>query len=94
MNSTIWSSLFAFGRHLGEVGICKVEDVDEEGILIEWIDTSPGSVSRRNASSLKHQFDKDIMEQDRELIEQQIERGKQALPSPEPVNIICMISSN
>lgn len=48
MNSTKWSSLSEFTKHLGREGICHVKEDEKDGLTIAWRDTSISAVQRRN----------------------------------------------
>jgi DNA/RNA-binding protein KIN17 len=47
MNSTRWSSLTEFVKHLGREGIVNVKEEEKDGLMIAWRDTSAAAVTRR-----------------------------------------------
>jgi len=88
LNATQWSGLTDFAKYLGREGICRVEEKEEDGIFIAWIDNSPEAIRRRE------RLQKGIREQEDGLMEQreiqkQVERAHQnaaasALPTTDP----------
>ena len=77
MNATRWHSLTEFAAHLGRQGICRVEEEEEDGLFISWIDNSPEALRRQDALKRKEQQDKgdELLEQ--RLIHEQIERAQE-----------------
>lgn len=47
MNSTRWSSLTEFVKHLGREGIVNVKEDEKDGLMIAWRDTSIAATKRR-----------------------------------------------
>lgn len=47
MNSTKWSSLTEFTKHLGREGIVNVKEDEKDGLMIAWRDTSVAATKRR-----------------------------------------------
>jgi DNA/RNA-binding protein KIN17 len=47
MNSTKWSSLTEFVKHLGREGIVNAKEDEKDGLMIAWRDTSMAAVKRR-----------------------------------------------
>lgn len=47
MNSTKWSSLTEFAKHLGREGIVNVKEDEKDGLMIAWRDTSVAATKRR-----------------------------------------------
>jgi DNA/RNA-binding protein KIN17 len=47
MNSTRWSSLTEFAKHLGRSGIVNVKEDEKDGLMIAWRDTSVAATKRR-----------------------------------------------
>lgn len=47
MNSTRWSSLTEFTKHLGRSGIVNVKEDEKDGLMIAWRDTSVAATKRR-----------------------------------------------
>ena len=76
MNATRWHSLTEFAAHLGRQGICRVEEEEEDGLFISWIDNSPEALRRQDALKKKERQDKgdELLEQ--RLIREQVERAK------------------
>ena len=77
MNATRWHSLTEFAAHLGRQGICRVEEEEEDGLFISWIDNSPEALRRHDALKRKERQDKgdELLEQ--RLIQEQVERAKE-----------------
>ena len=75
MNATRWPSLTEFAKHLGQEGICRVEDGDK-GLHIAWIDSSPEALRRQEAIRKKDRQDKGDEERDQRMISDQIKRAK------------------
>ena len=76
MNATRWPSLTEFAKHLGREGICRVEDSEEKGLHIAWIDNSPEALRRQEAIRKKERQDKGDEEREQNLIKEQIERAR------------------
>ena len=76
MNATRWPSLTEFAKHLGREGICRVEDSEEKGLHIAWIDNSPEALRRQEAIRKKERQDKGDEEREQKLIMEQIERAR------------------
>ena len=76
MNATRWPSLTEFAKHLGREGICRVEDSEEKGLHIAWIDNSPEALRRQEAIRKKERQDKGDEEREQKLIKEQIERAR------------------
>lgn len=75
MNSTQWSSLTEFAKHLGKEGICRVEE-NEKGIYISWIDDSPEALKRQEAIRRKEAQDRGDEEREQRLLKEQIKRAQ------------------
>ncbi|KAH7318722.1 zinc finger protein RTS2 [Stachybotrys elegans] len=75
MNSTKWSSLTEFAKHLGREGICRVEET-EKGIHIAWIDNSPEALRRQEALRRKEAQDQGDEELEQRMIREQIRRAQ------------------
>ena len=75
MNSTRWSSLTEFAKHLGREGLIRVED-NEKGIRISWIDNSPEALRRAEAIKRKERQDKGDEEREQKMIREQVERAR------------------
>jgi DNA/RNA-binding protein KIN17 len=75
MNSTKWSSLTEFAKHLGREGICRVEET-EKGIHIAWIDNSPEALRRQEALRRKEAQDQGDEEIEQRMIREQIRRAQ------------------
>ncbi|KAL9128670.1 MAG: hypothetical protein Q9217_002698 [Psora testacea] len=75
MNSTRWSSLTEFAKHLGREGLVRVEENDK-GLHISWIDNSPEALRRAEAIRKKERQDKGDEEREQKMIREQIERAK------------------
>lgn len=75
MNSTKWSSLTEFAKHLGREGLVRVEENDK-GIHIFWVDNSPEALRRAEAIRKKERQDKGDEEREQKLIKEQIERAQ------------------
>lgn len=75
MNSTRWITLTEFIKHLGRLGIVRVDDT-EKGWFIAWIDNSPKALARQEASMKKERLTTSDEQRERILIAEQIERAK------------------
>ncbi|KLU84939.1 zinc finger protein RTS2 [Magnaporthiopsis poae ATCC 64411] len=75
MNSTQWSSLTEFAKHLGREGICRVEE-NEKGIHIAWIDDSPEALRRQEALRRKEAQDRGDEEWEQRMLKAQIKRAQ------------------
>lgn len=75
MNSTKWSSLTEFAKHLGREGLVRVDENDK-GIHISWVDNSPEALRRAEAIRKKERQDKGDEEREQKLIKEQIERAR------------------
>lgn len=78
MNSTKWSSLTEFAKHLGREGICRVEETDKDGLTIAWIDNSPEALRRQQALKKKEAQDQGDDELEQRMIKEQIRRAQAA----------------
>jgi DNA/RNA-binding protein KIN17 len=76
LNSTKWSSLTEFAKHLGRESLCRVEE-KEDGLFIAWIDTSPEALKRKEAVRRKEQQDRGDEEREQMLLREQIRRAQQ-----------------
>lgn len=74
-NSTKWSSLTEFAKHLGREGICRVEETDK-GFNIAWIDNSPEALRRQEALRRKQAQDQGDEELEQRMIREQIRRAQ------------------
>lgn len=75
MNATKWTALSQFSKHLGEQGICRVEESEKEGLCIAWIDNSPRALEMKRA--LKRQQDSDANESiQHQLLQKQVAQAK------------------
>jgi DNA/RNA-binding protein KIN17 len=77
MNATKWPSLTVFAAHLGREGICRVEEEDDKGIHLAWIDNSPESLRRQDAIRKKERQDRGDEEREQALIREQVRRAQQ-----------------
>ena len=75
MNSTRWSSLTEFAKHLGREGLVRVEENDK-GLHVSWIDNSPEALRRAEAIRKKDRQDKGDEEREQKLIRDQIEKAR------------------
>ena len=75
MNSTKWSSLTEFAKHLGREGLVRVEENDK-GLHISWIDNSPEALRRAEAIRKKERQDKGDEEREQKLIKEQIQKAR------------------
>ena len=76
MNSTRWFTLGSFVAWLGKCGYAEV-DHTERGWYMTYIDRDPETLKRQELSRKKDKMEKDYDERMREIINEQIERGKQ-----------------
>ena len=84
MNSTRWSSLTEFAKHLGREGLVKVEENDK-GLHISWIDNSPEALRRAEAIRKKERQDRGDEEREQQMIQEQIERARQDAEARAPI---------
>jgi len=82
MNATKWHSLTDFAKHLGQNGICHVEET-EKGIHISYIDRSPEAMRREEALRKRERQDKGDEEREQKLIREQIKRAQAIAKSEE-----------
>lgn len=82
MNATKWHSLTDFAKHLGQNGICHVEET-EKGIHISYIDRSPEAMRREEALRKRERQDKGDEEREQKLIQEQIKRAQPTTKSEE-----------
>jgi DNA/RNA-binding protein KIN17 len=76
MNSTHWKTLTEFVKSLGREGICRV-DINEKGIFVAWIDSSPEALARQEAIRRKDKLDKGDEERTNALLEEQVKRAQE-----------------
>ncbi|TFK90535.1 hypothetical protein K466DRAFT_596867 [Polyporus arcularius HHB13444] len=74
MNATRWVTLTEFVKHLGRMGIARVDET-EKGWFIAWIDNSPQALAKQEASMKKERMSMSDEQRERMLIEEQIERA-------------------
>ncbi|KAI0754787.1 domain of Kin17 curved DNA-binding protein-domain-containing protein [Daedaleopsis nitida] len=74
MNATRWVTLTEFVKHLGRMGVARVDDT-EKGWFIAWIDNSPNALAKQEASMKKERMTVSDEQRERTLIEEQIERA-------------------
>jgi len=75
MNATRWTSLTMLAKHLGQEGICRVEETDK-GLHIAWIDNSPEALRRQEAIRKRERMDKGDEEREQRLIQEQVDRAQ------------------
>jgi DNA/RNA-binding protein KIN17 len=81
MNATPWVSLSEFVKHLGRQGICKVEEITDEGQFgwyLKWIDNSPAALARQDALQKMERAKTDEEGRMRKYLKDQIERAQQS----------------
>jgi DNA/RNA-binding protein KIN17 len=92
MNSTKWTSLSEFAKHLGRGGICRVEEDEKQlekgvtgasSLMISWIDNSPENLRRQEALKKRERQDKGDEELEQRMIREQIRRAKRGLNADE-----------
>lgn len=73
MNATRWASLGEVVRYLGSIGVVKVEETEEDGLCMSYIDNSPDAVERREY--LKRKAGQDVEDEERasRLLQKQID---------------------
>lgn len=79
MNSTRWVTLTEFCKHLGRLGIARVDETDE-GWFLTWIDSSPKAMAKAEASLKKDRATMGDEQRERLLIAEQIERAANEAP--------------
>ncbi|KAI5296264.1 hypothetical protein KEM52_004819 [Ascosphaera acerosa] len=77
MNATRWSSLTEFAKFLGKEGLCRVEEQEEKGLFISWIDNSPEALRRQDALRKKERQDRGDEQREQRMIEEQIRRARE-----------------
>ncbi|KIL66787.1 hypothetical protein M378DRAFT_160286 [Amanita muscaria Koide BX008] len=77
MNATRWVTLTEFAKHLGRSGIARVDET-EKGWFIAWIDNSPKTLSKQEATLKKERATMNDEQRERMLIAEQIERAADA----------------
>jgi len=75
MNATKWTSLTTFVKYLGEVEKCKVDET-ENGMYVQWIDTSRDKIDIQETLSKKRHHDEDDEERRRKVVLKQIKASK------------------
>jgi len=74
MNATRWVTLTEFCKHLGRLGIARVDET-EKGWFIAWIDSSPKALAKQEASMKKERATMSDEARERLLIAEQIDRA-------------------
>jgi len=74
MNATRWVTLTEFVKHLGRLGIARVDET-EKGWFIAWIDSSPKALAKQEAAMKKERATTSDEQRERMLIAEQIERA-------------------
>ncbi|KAJ3205171.1 DNA/RNA-binding protein kin17 [Entophlyctis luteolus] len=77
MNATCWNSLNGFVRTLASQGRIILEET-EKGPFITWIDDRPETLARQEAIARKERMEKTEDERNAKLLQEQIERAKDA----------------
>ncbi|KAJ3066086.1 hypothetical protein HDU98_010594, partial [Podochytrium sp. JEL0797] len=77
MNATCWNSLAGFVRTLADEGTITLEET-EKGLFISWIDKSPETLARQESILRKERMEKSEEERNARLLEEQIEKAKEA----------------
>ncbi|KXT10155.1 hypothetical protein AC579_9741 [Pseudocercospora musae] len=77
MNATKWPSLTEFAKYLGREGICRVEEEEERGLYIQWIDDSAEAIRRREDIKRKEQLAKGEEDIESRLLNQQIKKAEE-----------------
>lgn len=70
-----WSALAGFVRSLGQRNICKIDET-ERGWFVQWIDTSSKNAAQQDAIRKQERLKEDQEEEDRKMIQEQVQRGK------------------
>ena len=76
LNATRWNSMTEFVKFLGREGICVVDEEENKGWFITWIDNTPSTLAKKEAIQKMDRLHKDQESRDRRMIDQQIQRGK------------------
>ncbi|KAI8325341.1 hypothetical protein GQ54DRAFT_295577 [Martensiomyces pterosporus] len=77
MNATKWDTLSDFVMYLGREGKCKVEE-SERGWFIEWVDTSPEALARKEAILKKERQEMDDEQREQRLLREQIDKAQKS----------------
>ncbi|KAI0917055.1 hypothetical protein AcW2_007287 [Taiwanofungus camphoratus] len=83
MNATRWVTLTEFVKHLGRMGIARVDET-EKGWFVAWIDNSPKALAKQEASLKKERSTVSDEQRERMLIHEQIERAAATAGPSEP----------
>jgi len=75
MNATKRPSITEFAKFLGREGICRVEETDK-GLQVAWIDDSPDTLRRQDATRKKERQDKGDEEREQVLIREQVRKAE------------------
>jgi len=84
MNSTQWETLTEFVKYLGKSGVAEVEETPK-GWFIKYIDRDPEMLARYEALRKREMQELDDDEIQKRMLEQQIERAKEATKSEDIV---------
>lgn len=76
MNATKWTTLTQFSKFLKENNICRVEETEQDGLCISWIDNSPRALEMKKALKRKNQIEANDDEFNSKLLESQIEAAR------------------
>ncbi|CAG0883255.1 unnamed protein product [Cyprideis torosa] len=74
MNSTHWTTLTDFVKHLGRTGKCIVDET-EKGWFVTYIDRDPEAIAAQEALRKKERMARDDETRQRDFIAKQVERG-------------------
>ena len=77
MNATKWKSLTEFAKYLGQEGLCRVDDVEDKGLHIAWIDNSPEALRRQAAVQKQERMERNDEEWEQRLMRKQIKRAEE-----------------
>ncbi|VVT47496.1 uncharacterized protein SAPINGB_P001740 [Magnusiomyces paraingens] len=94
MNATKWATLSQFAKHLDEIGLCRVEETEKDGLCIAWIDNSPRALEIKNTLSKKKDDESEdnvqehiLQKQISAAIKQKAILSKGTTPSTKPINM-------
>lgn len=101
MNATKWATLSQFAKHLDEIGLCRVEETEKDGLCIAWIDNSPRALEIKNTLSKKKDDESEdnvqehiLQKQISAAIKQKAILSKGTTPSTKPINMAGTLKIN
>lgn len=72
MNATKWTTLSQFAKYLGDKGVCRIEESDQQGLCISWIDNSPRALEMKMLLKRENNLQFDENEIQTQILQKQI----------------------